>query len=484
MDEISYQEIKTKTAKNILFLSFRNLGIQAISTVGFFLLTVLLGTSDVGLFAIVAESVSILGYFSDIGLASALIQQKDDITSDELKTTFSIQQLLVILCLITVVIIYPGISHSHNFGSKEMWILISLCFSFVVASLKTIPSVQLERKLDFKLLSTIDIIENTSFYIVAVIFAYLKFGAYSYAIATFVRSSLGLIVIYAVSPWKVGISFSLVSAKKLFRYGIPFQLNTFIAVAKDRISNLMVAGLIGSTGFGLLSWAQKGPRMPLSLMDAIMRVTFPTFSRLQDHAEMLRNSIKRSIYFISFFIFPALAGISLVAGDIVNFIPKYIKWSPAVFPLYLYAISFAIAAITTPLTNAFNAIGKISITTRLMLMWTALTWIFYPILSIKFGYVGTAYASLIVGFSSFIVWYIAGKMFSVNILKSVIHPLVGSLSMILFLILLQQFKLNLGVQILLKIVLGITFYGVYQLIFSNSEIKWFWGHLKKIKNSV
>ncbi|KKQ91001.1 MAG: Polysaccharide biosynthesis protein [Candidatus Shapirobacteria bacterium GW2011_GWE1_38_92] len=142
---INVEEIKKTTATNILFLSLRNFGIQGISTIGFFLLTILLGTADVGLFAIVAESVSILGYFSDVGLASALIQQKTEILKAELQTTFLIQQSLVIITLLLVFIFYPQIALNRGFGTPETWILISLCFSFFAASLKTIPSVLLDR---------------------------------------------------------------------------------------------------------------------------------------------------------------------------------------------------------------------------------------------------------------------------------------------------------------------------------------------------
>ncbi|MDD4938184.1 MAG: oligosaccharide flippase family protein, partial [Candidatus Shapirobacteria bacterium] len=159
METIDLEEIKQLTTKNVLFLSLRNIGIQTISVVGFFILTILLGTGEVGLFAIVAESVSILGYFSDIGLAAALIQKKDSIKKSELQTTFVIQQILVFLCLITISIVFTKIVQVKNYGSKEIWIFISLCFSFFVASLKTIPSVLLERKLDFKVISTIDIVE-------------------------------------------------------------------------------------------------------------------------------------------------------------------------------------------------------------------------------------------------------------------------------------------------------------------------------------
>jgi O-antigen/teichoic acid export membrane protein len=478
MEEINIETIKQKTTVSVVFLSLRNIGIQAISALGYFILTLILGTGDVGLFAIVAVSVGILSYFSDIGLASALIQQKDEVTKDDLRTTFVIQQILVLLALFIVFLIYPNISRSHGYGPKEMWIVISLCFSFACASLKTIPSVLLERKLNFKLLSTVDIIENTLFYTLTVIFALLHFGVYSYAIATFIRSFIGLIVIYTFSPWEIGIAFSLNSIKKLFKFGIPYQLNSFIAMAKDKLSDLFVAGIVGRQSFGILSFAQNGPQVPMTFMDAIMRVTFPTFSRIQEQKDLLKRSIEKSIYYISFFIFPALAGIALIAPDVINIIPKYGKWLPAVIPLYFYATNAAIAAVTTPLTNAFNAVGKITITTRLMIMWTVLTWIFYPLLSYKFGYIGTAAATLIVGSSSFIVWYIAHRVFSINIVKTIFHPVAASLLMVVVLMSIGFLHLNLFITLPLKVITGILIYVLYNLYFSRTEINWFLNQTK------
>ncbi|MFA6007165.1 MAG: oligosaccharide flippase family protein [Candidatus Shapirobacteria bacterium] len=481
MESQEVEKIKTQTTTNILFLTLRNFGIQGISALGFFLLSVLLGTGDVGLFAIVAESISILGYFSDVGLASALIQQKEEPDTASLRTTFTIQQILVFICLTAVAIFYPHLSQSKGYGSKELWIMLSLCFSFVVASLKTLPSVKLERHLNFKLISTIDIIENTLFYLIAVIFAYLGFGAYSYAIATFIKSAVGLIVIYSFSPWPIGFAFSWKTTKKLFSFGIPYQLNSLISMAKDRFSNLFVAGILGRSSFGLLSWAQKGPRIPLSFMDAIMRVTFPTFSRLQDEKEFLKKSLEKSTFFISFIVFPSLVGLCFIAPDFINLIPKYGKWAPALIPMYFYAASYAIASVTTPITNAFNATGKIKITTKLMVMWTVLTWIFFPILSIKFGYIGTSVAALIVGLSSFIVWHLADKYFQVNIFKTILHPLVASLIMLSILLSISFLSLNPILAIITKVVSALSIYALYQYIFNRREMLWFYQQLLKIK---
>jgi O-antigen/teichoic acid export membrane protein len=472
MDESQVQEIKSKSTSSVIFLFLRNLGIQGVSTIGFFLLTLLLGPSEIGLFAIVAESVSILGYFSDIGLASALIQQKEEIQAKDLQTTFLIQQTLVILLLLSIAIVYPQISLSRSYGSKELWILVSLCYAFFASSLKTIPSVLLERKLNFKLISTIDVIENLSFYLLAVLFAYLGFGAYSYAIATIVRSTLGLILIYLKSPWQLGLSFSVPVVKKLFKFGIPYQINTLIALAKDRISNLFVASIIGREAFGILSWAQKGPRIPLSFMDSLIKVSFPTFARLQNDPKLLRKSIEKITFYTSFFTFFLFAMISLLAPNLISLIPKYSKWTPAIVPLYLFSINAAIAAVTTPLTNLFNAVGKITTTSKFMIMWTVLTWIFYPYLSYRYGYTGTSIAALIVGSSSFLVWFTAQKVFSVNIFTTISKPLLSSLLIVILGVLIDFLDLANLPAIILKTTTLSVIYLLIHLLISPKELSW------------
>lgn len=469
-------QLKQLTIRNIFFLSLRNIGIQLVSVIGFFILTILLGTGEVGLFAIVSESIGILGYFSDMGLASAIIQKKSAPSTQELRTTFTIQQLVVITGLLIVTSLYIPLALSKGYGPKENLIFASLCLSFFIASLKTIPSVILERKLNFKTVSSIDIVENFLFYSLAVVFALLGYQGYSYAIAVSIRSLAGLVLIYRFSPWPLGLAFSLPVAKSLFKYGIPFQLNTLIAMAKDRLSSLLVASIIGREGFGLVSWGQKATRLPLGFMDAIMKVTFPTFSRLQDQKEILRQSISRTIHFMSFLVFPMLAGICFVAPDIVTAIPKYSKWSPALFPLYLLSLNAAIAVITTPLTNAFNATGNIRKTTKYMIMWTVLTWLFYPSLSLFFGYRGTAVATLLVGLSSLLVWIDAHRTFGVNIFRIISLPLLSTLFMSFVIMLLTTFPLSPYQSLLLKPSIGLAVFVTFEYLYDRQLFLWLVRH--------
>ncbi|MCJ7827527.1 oligosaccharide flippase family protein, partial [Patescibacteria group bacterium] len=290
--------------------------------------------------------------------------------------------------------------------------------------------VLLERKLRFDLQVVVELIETLIFYGVSVFLAWRGAGVISYAWAVFLRGITGAVLINLLSPWPIGFRLRRKSLRRLLRFGVPYQANTVLAVVKDRLMNVFLWGVIGAGGVGILGWAQKWAQMPLRLiMDPIMKVTFPTFSRLQLQKKKLREALRFSIFSLAVIAFPMLMGISLCAGPLVNSIPKYEKWAVGVLPLALFAFNGAWAAISTPLTNAFNAVGKIKLTFRLMIFWTVLTWIFTPWLAVKYGYLGAAIALALVPISSVIVFRLAKKQFGLSVWRSVWAPLLATLMM-------------------------------------------------------
>lgn len=119
----------------------------------------------------------------------------------------------------------------------------------------------------------------------------------------------------------------------------------------------------------------------------------------------------------------------MLAPSLVEIIPKYNKWSPALFAISILSITSALAAITTPLTNTLNAIGKITVTSKLMVMWTVLTWIFVPILASVYGVNGAALGFTLVGLSSFVALYLVSRYVQINYIKSVGKPFLAAIVM-------------------------------------------------------
>ena len=457
-EEMNLAAVKNRAIKGVVFLSGRMFLLQAISFFGFFLLTVFLGKEEIGLFFAVSELVAILGYFSDVGLAAALIQSKEKPTTQEIRSTFTIQQALVVSLLILILVLTPWLRNFYHINQAVIFLLGSLLFGFFLSSLKTIPSVLLERKLRFDLLVVVELVEALLFYGIAVWLAWRGGGVASYAWAILVRSLAGVILIYLLSPWRIGFAFEKKSLRRLLRFGVPFQANTFLAVIKDRLMNIFLWKLIGASGVGILGWAQKWAQMPLRfIMDSVMKVTFPAYARMQDHQEELGKAIEKTLFFVSLVVFPMLIGIGLLAKPLIFLIPQYSKWETALIALYFFLINSALGALTTPLTNALNAIGRIKIVFKLMIMWTVLTWAIYPFLAVKYGFNGVAAGAALVSLSSVFAIIIAKNYLKFNFWRAVLKPTLASLIMGFFLFLSTWF-LKINLWVLLALIVASTFF--------------------------
>jgi len=458
-EELSVEKIKSRTIKGIATLTGRTFILQAIAFGATFLLTIFLEPAQFGTFFLVSAVINFFTYFADIGLAAALIQKKEALTQEELRTTFTVQQLLILSLVALILVLIPLIRSWYNFDDATVLLLMALTLSLFLSSLKTIPSVLLERKLDFKRLVIPQIVETVLFYAVAVFLAWRGFGITSFTIAVLVRGISGLVMMYLLSPWMPAIDFSREHLKRLLKYGLPYQANTFLAVFKDDGMTAILGSIIGPAGIGLLGWAQKWATAPLRFfMDQVIKVTFPAYSRLQNNSEELSKSVNHSIFMICLFVFPSLLGLLVLAPALTEIIPKYSKWQPALLALSLISVNTIFAAFTTPLTNLLNAIGKIKLTFRLMIMWTTLTWIFVPILALNFGINGAALGYALVGASSVVAIFVAIRYVKFNLMFAVGKPLIAAVVMAAIIYQVQTLLPLNFVSILFLISVGILVY--------------------------
>lgn len=460
-DEISLETVKARSIKGVVALTGRYFVLYAITLVSQGILGALLTTSQFGIFGVVSAIVNFLVYFSDIGLAAALIQKKEKIEAEDLKTTFTVQQILIAVLLIGTFMLSPWIKRFYGLDQSAIYLLYALGVSFLLSSLKTIPSVLLERGLKFEKLAISNILESIAYNICLVFFAWKGFGITSFTIAVLVRGVVGLVVLYFFQPWKPALALSRKSLSKLLKFGIPYQINTFIAVLKDDGLTLVLGKVMGVSALGILVWAQKWIQIPLRVvMDNVTRVMFPAFSRMQDDTENLKRSVTRSIFFTTVLVFPATVAIVLLFPVVTNIIPKYQQWLPAILPLTLLSINVLFAAITTQLTNLLNAIGKIKITSALMVMWTVLTWVLVPYLAKRFGATGAAAGYAAVGASSIIAIFIVKKYVNFSLIDGAMKPFFASIVMGVTLLVLRHFLPQNLASLGILIVIGLTTYAL------------------------
>lgn len=457
--ELSIDVIKKRAIRGVVILTGRGFILNAISAISLSLLWAFMGQYELGVFAIVSATISFLGYFSDIGLGAALIQKKSEPTETDLKTTFTIQMLLVTLAVTLMFIFTPQLASRSNLSSEGITLMYAFGISFFISSFRGIPTILLERKLEFVKYSIPSVLDTLVYNVVLVYLAWRGFGITSFTYAVILRSIVGVVSVYILQPWKPGFAFSFSSIKSLFKFGIPYQLNSFISVIKDQGITIFLAGIIQPAGVGLLDTSQRMINLPFRFfMDQVSKVTFPAFSRMQDDKDHLVTSVNRTIFFVSLTTFPVIAGFVLSSPFIFSVIPQYQKWQPAITILPLLAVNAFFATVSNPLYNLLYAVGKVRQTMYLMIMWAALTWLLVPPLALRFGVEGAALALALVGTSSVVAIGVARKYVRFSIWNSFGKPLLASGVMILVLLLVRPFVPVTVAGLVTYIIVGVAAY--------------------------
>lgn len=459
--EMTLQDVKKKAVRGVAVLTSRTLVLNAISFVAQGLLWAFIEPGEYGVFLLVSATINFLSYFADIGLGAALIQKKEQPQSKDYKTVFLVQEALVLTIVAIVFAISPYLAKTHSLSHEAVILLYALNISFFLASLKNIPSIMLERKLEFSKFIIPQVLETVIYNIFLVFFAWRGFGITSFTYAVLIRGVVGLVAIYAVQPWKPGIGFSRESLKSLLRFGVPYQLNNFLATVKDDGLTIVLGGILGNYGLGILGTAQKLSQYPLRFfMDNVTKVTFPAFSRMQDDKNDLIRSLNRSVFFVCALVYPSLAGLIALFPELIVVIPKYQKWAPVFIPLAFLSVNAAIAAFSTQLTNLLTSVGRIKTTLKLMVMWTSLSWVVLPLLSRKWGISGAAIGYALVSISSFVILYITKKILNWSIFNSIVKPFLASSVMGIVLYLTKEILPYNIYSFVLLVVLGIVIYGI------------------------
>lgn len=459
--EIEFEVVKQRTAAGVTSFLLRMVFLQIVTFIASVFVSRFLTPYAFGIYGVVSNFVLLFVFFSDIGLAAALVQKKERLTREDLTTTFTIQQLLVTLLVIFIILFLPVAQSILKFDNDGLWLGRALAFSLFLASLKSIPSVLLERRLKFKLLIVPEIIETIVFNGALVGLAYFGFGVKSFSWAVLSRGVVGLVAIYILAPWKVGFGFEKKAASRLLRFGFPFQLNSVLAWFKDNLMDNVVALILRSpTAFGYLNWAKTLAYQPRKILDSVIRVSFPVYSRLQDRREILAQALNKTYFFLSFLMFPLITGICVLVRPLILYLYGGTKWLPAIPSVYFISTTLLWAVFNSVATNTLSAIGKIKIVLKFMTMITVATWLLTPLFTFKWGFNGAAFSWFLTGFIS--IWSIKKcfKEVKLDFFKNVKVATLASVIMGIMVYFLGRFWVNNLLKLIASVVFGGIIYGM------------------------
>jgi len=478
------EEVKRKTVRGTIVLTGRTVFLQLISAIAFFLLGIFLAPATIGVYIIVSSVLRLFTLFTDVGLSAALIQKRDEPDINDLRTAFTVSEMLVVPIVIIGWLLSPIVAKYTGFDSQGIFLYQVLVFTLFISSLKVIPSVLLERKLAFEIQVLPQIVETLVFNLIVVFLAFKGFGVASFSWAVLVSALAGLPIYYLVSPWKVGLGVTLSKVKSLFSYGLAFQGKTVLAVLKDDLLTFVLSGMVGASGVGFWGWAQRWSYFPFRfIVDSVTKVTFPAYSRIQSQREILGGAIEKSLFVVSLTLFPILTIMMVMIPKLIYLVPRYVKWEPAIASFIFLCLAAALSSLSNILVNALDATGRVKTTLGLMVAWVILTWALTMALVTRQGFTGIAVASFGVSLTVFITAYIVKKQikfsFWGSFYQAFLSCLVMGAAMWFLSSALPLNYLNLGITAMMGVIIytGIMLILVGEKLHSNFRL--IWGSLKR-----
>lgn len=456
------KNLKSKTIWSAMSLFFQSGYSAFLGLIANLVLTILLSPEIFGIYITLLSTISFLNYFSDIGLAASLIQKKE-LEVNDVKSTFTFQQLLIFSLVIIGFFFGPFVKNFYQLPTDGLYLYWTLLISFLISSLKTIPSIFLERNIQFQKIVFVQIVENTVFYVSVIILALLGFGLKSFIFSVLLRAITGLVLIYSISPWTPQIGISIKTLKELLSFGVPFQASSFLALFKDDLIILFLAKVVGFEGVAFIGWAKKWAEAPIRIvMDNITKVFFPVISRIQDDKEKIGKVIEKIIYYQTGIIAPLMLISFFIMPQLVYVIPKYTKWVPALPLFYIFVISSFLVIYSAPFITLFNALGKVKFSFGFMLGWAIIVWVLTPLLTSIFGIYGFPITHLTISLTFIAVVITAHKIIPFRFLGTIKYFLLSAVPMaaVMYLVKLYPFS-NLIILIISIFVSGSLTYLVF-----------------------
>jgi O-antigen/teichoic acid export membrane protein len=377
--------------------SLTGAGLSAVTTFG---LAVILGSKEYGYLALISTLISFSSAMAQMGMTQAIIQE-DNLTHKDINTVFWGNFTLGV---IIGALIYIFANQIASFlGDPDITSLVrSTSIIFLIHSMSRISAALLQRDLRIKELETANITEITIGSITKISLAFIGFGAFSYVYGQIIGILILNLLLYwfykKTGTWRLGLNFSLQSAKKLYGFGAYVTAKSIVNNIGKNIDVVIISRIIGVESTGIYHLGKQIiERLVLIISQVVSRVSFPYFSMmrrsiLESNYKSISKTYLRLTALVSFFAFPFFMSIAFLGPLIIELIFSQ-EWSSAGIILSILSIKAIIDVLSAGFASSIiYSFGKASIPFYVDLFMTPIRVFILWLSAVYFGIEGVAFA--------------------------------------------------------------------------------------------
>lgn len=362
--------------------------IQIIKIGQWFVLLYYISPSDFGLFAMGLLAISLPQLLLGQGFTSAIIQNKDVFTHQDLSSFhwLSVGYSIILFCLFLL-----GADFVAGLFEEPLLkeIIIVLSVFYIIENIgKTAYALQY-RHLNFEYLAKLQVVSVLTSTAVVIILALNGYGLWSLVLSFGANTLIATIGHFFNIKFRPSLTFSLRSLHKIFAFTRNLTLAEILSYVMRHIDDFIIGYLFGKSILGVYDRAYQLVHLPLRLVaNRVNSVLFPSYASQNVTNQEIRavhlKIVRLSVYFYA----AVLTGICSFAPSLVRIALKP-EWSELAFLMPVLAIGGTIHAFINYNKSIFLALGKSDLQLRYALLTRGIIIASY-LLGIPFGVKGVA----------------------------------------------------------------------------------------------
>jgi len=462
---------QSKTVVNSLAIKFlEQLLTKGTSVIVSIVLARLLDVGDFGVIAILTVFTNLASAIIEGGLSTSLIQMKE-VDDRDYSTVFYTSGLLAVLLYIALFIAAPYIAVVYEMPELSLYLRVVGVMLFLTPFNATQLG-YVYRNMLFKRLFISSVSASLLSGAIGIVLAKLGAGVWS-LIAQIVSASMtSVLVLFLIIPWKPKLQFSFERLKRHFSYGWKMLVSSLIDTLYIDLQALIIGKRYTKDDLAYYNNGDKYPKTLItSLNTAVQSVMLPVFASEQEDLALLKKTMRKTVSYSSFLLFPMMLGFASVAENFV-LIALTEKWLGCVIYLQLACFAYAFRPINSCNLQAIKAIGRSDIFMRLTLIKKLIgiivvlvtAFCFKTPLAVAVGVTLCAPFELIINISS------NRKLIGYSMREQcadIATPLMMSLAMFAGVYAMTLLRLNVWLELFIQVVAGAAIYAVLTLLFKR-----------------
>ena len=356
--------LKQKAASGMVWTALQKYSTMIIQFISGIILARLLTPYDYGCIGMLSIFMVLAEAFIDGGFGSALIQKKNP-TQVDYSTIFYWNIGMSVLMYSVLFFSAPAIARFYKIPLLCNVLRVQGLVLFVYA-FNIIQRNQLQKQLNFKILSIVTITTSLVSLSATIYMAYKGFGVWALVAQNLITASIPAIVFWFIIRWRPKRIFSWVSFKELFNFGFFMFLTSLLNQFGQQIQGLLIGKVYNPSTMGYYSKAHNTERLASTTISSVMaQVTYPLYAEVQDDKAQLANMIKRITMTLSYITFPLMFILLLCAKPIflLLYSDRWIDSVPYFQVLCIAGLAFSLQSVNN---QSIAAVGK----SKAMFIWT------------------------------------------------------------------------------------------------------------------